>query len=102
MIELIKGEVTTPLETGNDIIIDSDGKIYIQDVVSDPDPNVGDGTQGTMSVNLTEINTSRFVNLGFPDESWGMVGYQAVVGIPQYNMIVKYDLNGYADQAALP
>ena len=30
-----------------------------------------------------------------------MVGDQAVVGIPQYNMIVKYDLNGYAYQAAL-
>ena len=42
------------------------------------------------------------VDLGFPDESGGMVGYQAVVGIPQYYMIVKYELKGYADQAALP
>ena len=42
------------------------------------------------------------VNLGFPDESGGMVGYQAVVCIPQYYTIVKYDLKGYSDQAALP
>ena len=31
-----------------------------------------------------------------------MVGDQDVVGIPHYNMIVKYDLKGYSDQAALP
>ena len=31
-----------------------------------------------------------------------MIGDQAVVGIPQYKMIVKYDLKGYADQEALP
>ena len=30
-----------------------------------------------------------------------MVGAQARVGIPQYNMIVKYDLKVYTDQAAL-
>ena len=31
-----------------------------------------------------------------------MVIDQAVVGIPQYYMIVKYDLKGYSDQAVLP
>ena len=31
-----------------------------------------------------------------------MFGSQAGVGIPQYNMIVKYDLKGYNYQAALP
>ena len=31
-----------------------------------------------------------------------MVGVQAIVGIPQYNMIVMYDLKGYADQSTLP
>ena len=35
---------------------------------------------------------------GLPDESGGMVGYQAVVCISQYYMIVKYDLKEYADQ----
>ena len=50
-----------------------------------------------MDVNLTESNTSRFVALGLSDNSGGMVGYHAVVGIPQYNMIIKYDLNGYSD-----
>ena len=30
-----------------------------------------------------------------------MFGSQAVVGIPQHNMIVRYDLKGYVDQAAL-
>ena len=33
--------------------------------------------------------------------SGGMIGAQAVVGIPQYTMIVKYDLKVYANQAAL-
>ena len=42
------------------------------------------------------------MDLGFPDESGGMVGAQAVVGIPHYCMIVKYDLKGFSDQAALP
>ena len=31
-----------------------------------------------------------------------MFGAQAVIVIPQYNMIVKYELKGYADQAVLP
>ena len=38
---------------------------------------------------------------GFPDNSGGMVGSHAVVGIPKYYMIVKYDLKEYSDQAAL-
>ena len=101
MIDLSTREVPAPLATGNAILLDSDGKIRMQYVVSDPDPDVGDGTQGTMAVILTASETAGFVALGFPDESGGMVGAQAVVGTPQYNMIVKYDLKGYADQAAL-
>jgi len=42
------------------------------------------------------------VALGIPGASGGMVGAQAILGIPQYNMTVKYDLIGYAAQAALP
>ena len=59
MIDLSTGEVPAPPETGNDILIysdillDSDGKIRMQYVVSDPEPNVGDGTRGTMDVYLT-------------------------------------------------
>ena len=41
------------------------------------------------------------MDLGFPDESGGMVGDQAVVGIPKYYMIVKYDLKGYSDQSEM-
>ena len=41
------------------------------------------------------------MDLGFPHDSGGMVGSQAVVGISQYYMIVKYELKGYADQAEL-
>ena len=55
-----------------------------------------------MAVTLTASNTSGFVSLGFPDESGGVVGSQTIIGIPQYNMIVKYDLKGYSDQALLP
>ena len=91
-----------PPETSNDILLDSDRKIWMQYVVSDPDPGVGDGIRETMAVTLVTSNTSVFVYLGLPDESGDMVGSQSVVGIPQYNMIVKYDLMGYADQAALP
>ena len=39
---------------------------------------------------------------GFPDNSGVWFGAHAVVGIPQYYMVVKYDLKGYAEQAALP
>ena len=59
MIDLSTGEVTSPLSTVNDILIDSDilinsnGKIWMQYVVSDPDTDDGDGTQETMSVTLT-------------------------------------------------
>ena len=38
---------------------------------------------------------------GFPDDSGVWFGSHAVVGIPQYYMVVKYDLKGYADQSAL-
>ena len=48
-----------------------------------------------MSVTSVASNTSGFVVLGFPGDSVGMVGAQAVVGIPQYNMIFKYDLKEY-------
>ena len=50
-----------------------------------------------MAVTFIASDTAGFVALGFPDESRGMVGSQAVIFIPQYNMIVKYDLKGYAD-----
>ena len=81
------------------MLIDSDGKIQMHYVVSDTDPDVGYGTRGTMAVTLTASDTAGFVALGFLDESGGMVGAQAVLGIPQYNMIVQYDLKGYAYQA---
>ena len=51
---------------------------------------------------MTSSDTLGFVALSFPGESGGVIGDQAVVGIPQYNIIVKYDIKGYADQAALP
>ena len=87
--------------TGNDILLDSDGTFWMQYVVSDTEPDVGDGTRGTMVVTLTASNIEEFVAIGFPDESGGMVGALSVVGNPQYNMIVMYYLKGYADQAAL-
>ena len=43
---------------------------------------------------LTASDTSGFVALAFPGESGGVVGARAVVGIPKYNTIVKYDLKG--------
>ena len=55
-----------------------------------------------MSVTLTASDTAGFVALGIPGASGGMVGAQAVIGIPQYNMIVKYHLKGCSNQAALP
>ena len=100
VIDLCTGEVPAVSANGNDIILDSDllldsdGKIRMQYVVSDPDTDVGDGTRGTMAVTLTASNTVGFVDLGFPDESGGMVGDQDVVGIPNYNTIFKYDLKG--------
>ena len=54
-----------------------------------------------MDVILTASDISGFVALVLPDKSGDMVRAQAVVTITQYNMIVKYDLKGYADQAAL-
>ena len=41
------------------------------------------------------------MDLGLPDESGGIVGAQAFVGIPKYYMIVKYDLKGYDYHAGL-
>ena len=55
-----------------------------------------------MAVTLTKSDTAGFGASVFPDDSVSMVGYQAAVVIPQYNMIAKYDLKGYADQGALP
>ena len=101
MIDFSTGEFSILPETGNGILIYSYGKIWMQYFVSDTDPYVGDGTIVTMGINLTASGTSGFVTRGFPDKSEGMVGSQAVVGIPQYNMLVKYGLKGYADQAEL-
>ena len=44
VIGLSTGEVPSPPETGNYILLDSDGIFRMQYVVSDPDPDVGDGT----------------------------------------------------------
>ena len=90
-----------PPETGNDILIDSDGKKWMQYVVSDLDVGDVDGTRGTMAVNLNASDKTGFVALGLLDESGFMTGSHVVVGIPQCNVIVKYDLMGYADQVAL-
>ena len=76
------GEVQVSPENWNDIILESDGNIRMQYVVYDPDPDVGYGTWGSMYVTLTESDTSGFVDLGFPDDSGGMVVSQAFVGIP--------------------
>ena len=73
----------------------------MQYVVSDPDPDVGYWKQVTIAVTFSTSNTEGFVSLGFPDESGGMVGAQVVVGIPQYKIILKYDLKVYVDQAVL-
>ena len=54
-----------------------------------------------MAVTLNAREIAGFVALAFPDESGDMVGSQAVVCIPQYNMIFKYYLKGYSKQAAL-
>ena len=43
MIVLSTGEVPAPPATGYDILLDSDGKIWRQYVVSDPGPDVGGG-----------------------------------------------------------
>ena len=40
-----------------------------------------------MVVTLTASNTARFLDLGFPYESGGMVGSQSAAGIHHYNMI---------------
>ena len=101
VIDLKTRKVPAPTATGNDILLDSDGKIRMHYVVYDTHPDVGDGTRVTMAVNLTASNESGFVALGFPDKSGGMFGSQSVVCIPQYNMIVKYEFKVYADQSVL-
>ena len=55
-----------------------------------------------MDVTFTAKNTAGFLDLALPEESRGMVGDQAFIGITQYNMIFKYNLEGYSDQPALP
>ena len=74
----------------------------MQYVVSDTDPDVGDGTQGTMDVTFTASETAGFVGLGFTDELGCMVESRSIIGIPQYSMIVKYDLKLYAEKKLLP
>ena len=59
-------------------------------VVSDTDPDVGDGTRRTMAVTLTASDKVGFVSLGFPGESGVMVGAQVILGIPQYNMMIVH------------
>ena len=89
--------VTAPSETGNDVLLDSEGKIWMQYVVFDPDPDLGYGTRGTISVTLTASDTAGFVALGIAGESGGMVGAQAILGIPKYNKgAFNYDLIGYS------
>ena len=82
MIYPSTGDVLSLPETGNDILLYSDGKIRMQYVVSYPDPNGGDGTRGTMAVTLTLSDTAGFVPLGLTYDSGGLIGYQAVVCIP--------------------
>ena len=59
MIDFSTGEVSVTPATGNDILLDSDiildsnGKIRMHYVVSDPDPDVGYGKHKTMGVTLT-------------------------------------------------
>ena len=53
VIELSTGEVWALSATSNYILLDSDEKIQMQYVVSDTDPDVGDGTQVTTAVTLT-------------------------------------------------
>ena len=55
-----------------------------------------------MAVTFDASDTAGFVALVFPDESGGVIGAQAVIGIPQYNIIFQYDLKGQAEQVALP
>ena len=59
VIDLSTGAVPAPPETGNAILLDSDilinsyGKVWMQYVVSDTVPDVGDLTRETMGVTLT-------------------------------------------------
>ena len=62
MIDISTGEVPAPSEIGNgilldnNILLDNDGKIRTQYVVYSTDPDVGDGTRGTMGVTFTTSN----------------------------------------------
>ena len=69
MINLSTGEVPALTANMNDIILESDGKIWIQSDVSDPDPNDGYCTRGTMAITLNKREILGFVDIGFPDES---------------------------------
>ena len=53
MIGLSTGEVSATPATWKYILLDSDFNIWMQYVVSDPDPDVGNGTRETMSITLT-------------------------------------------------
>ena len=46
----------------------------MQYVVSDTDPDVGVGTQGTMYDTLVLSDTAGFLSLGLPGDSGGKVG----------------------------
>ena len=83
VIYLIIGELLVPSLTGKDMLLDSDGKIRMQYVVSDPDPDFWDGRRVTMAVVLIASKTVVFVALCFICESGGMVGYQAAIVILQ-------------------
>ena len=90
MIGLSTGEVPSMPATGNDILLESDVKIRIQYAVSNPGPDDGYDTQGTMAVTLTASDKVGFVSLGFPGESGVMVGAQVILEIPQYNMMIVH------------
>ena len=83
VIDFSTREVTAPLATEDDILLNIDVKIRMQYVVSDTDQDVGDVTLVTMAVTFTASNTVGFVALGLPDESGGMVGDQSIVDNPQ-------------------
>ena len=101
MIDLSTGEVPVLPATGNDKLLESDDKTWMQFVVSDTAPDFGDRTRGTINFTLTASDLAGFVALYFLDESGGMVGAQDVIGISRYNMIVKYELKRYNEKAAL-
>ena len=67
----------------SDILLDSDWKVWMQYVISNLDPDIGDGKRETMGVTLTASDKwVGVVDLDLPDESGGMVGAQDVLGNP--------------------